>query len=269
MLGALAGLWTAQPAEAALLSGHFRHAAPGIFINLESQQTATAGPLTDFNSPIGPIAGSYSVDYGTIRLSSVNLGLEDGSFLFSNAGTTARFQDELTVTSPTAAPFEAGTFRARIDLSGSLQASGNGQSGYIVNVETAFFLRQIVGSLYGPLISSNPGIVLGDNFGSYFIDIPFTFGQTFSLSVTGNVDATHRLNQPGSATTNLGNTIRWGGILEVRNQAGDLLPEFSVTSGSGYDYAAVQVVPLPASAWLLLTALGAVGLRARRRPAAG
>ena len=148
-------------------------------------------------------------------------------------------------------------------MSGSLQASGNGQSVYIIDIDTPSFRRQLSGALYGPLVSVNPGVVIGDDFGSYFLDIPFTFGQAFSLSVTGNVDATHRLNQPGSAITNLGSTIRWGGILEVRDQAGDLLPEFSLASGSGYDYATVQVVPLPASAWLLAT--GVFGLLTRRR----
>lgn len=265
---ALALALASGPAAAAQVSGYFRHNAPGIFVNTESRQTAATGPLSDSNQPLGGIIyGSYIVDYGSIMLSSRHLGLQDGSLAFSNAGTTAGFEDTLTITSATAAPFSMGTFVARIDVSGNLQATGNGQSHYIVNVDTALFRRQITGSLYGPLASGNPGVIIGDDFGSHFMEIPFVFGQPFALSVMGNVDATVRLNAAGSAWTNLSSTIGWAGITEVRNNLGAVLPDFSVASQSGYDYA--TVVPLPAGAWLFATGLVALVARLRRRARTG
>ncbi len=99
--------------------------------------------------------------------------------------------------SPTALAFTNGTLVARIDVSGNLRATGNGQSTYIVNVNTPIYSRQISGALYG--IGSNAGVILGDDFGSYLLEIPFTFGQPFMLSVQGNVVATVQLNDAGSA----------------------------------------------------------------------
>lgn len=257
----IALLIAALPADAALLSGYFRHNAPGVWVNYESRQTAVGGPLSDSNVPIPQIAGSYTVDYGSIRVSSQNLGIQDGTFGFSNAGSSATFQDSLTISSPGIPPYMTGTMIARLDVSGSLMATGNGQSLFIVDVNAPYFGQQITGAFYGPTLGFPPTII-GEGFGSHLLEIPFIFSQPFSLSVTGSTDATVQMNDSGSAHTNLSNTIGWGGILEIRDEFGAIL-DFSVVSESGYDYATVQAVPLPASAWLLVT--GLAGLVARRR----
>lgn len=261
---ALTWVLFAAPLSAAELSGYFRHNAPGgIWVNTESRQTATTGTLTDSNQPIGEILGFYSVDYGSIRLSSRHLGVQDGSFGFSNAGSTAQFLDTLTINSPTTPPFADGTMLARIDVWGNLQATGNGQSHFIVDISAPDFFEQISGSLYGPTVGPPAGVILGDDFGTYLVEIPFTFGHPFRLSVSGSADATVQLNAAGSVWTNLSSTIGWGGILEVRDAQGLALSQFSVTSESGYDYA--TVVPLPATGWLMLAAAGAIASRVRRR----
>lgn len=254
---------TSTQASAAQLSGYFRQSAPGIFINLESRQTAVTGPLSDRSQPIDQILGFYAVDYGSIRLSARHLGLQDGTLGFSNAGSSAAFQDMLTITSPTAAELSPGTMVARIDVSGNLLATGNGQSHYIVTVVTPSFGQQLSGAFYGPAISPTPGVIIGNDFGSYLLEIPFFFGHPFSLSVAGDADATVRLNDSGSAWTNLSSTVGWGGILDIRNESNMALAEFMVTSESGYDYATVQVVPLPGGAWLLGT--GLLGLVVARK----
>lgn len=257
----------AAPLGAAELHGYFRHNAPGgIWVNIESKQTATTGTLAHSNQPIGAILGFYSVDYGSIHLYAEHRGgIQDGSLGFSNAGTTAGFLDTLTISSQTAPPFAQGAMLARIDVSGLLLATGNGQSHFMVNVSTPNFFEQISGSLYGPTASPFPDVIIGDDFGSYLLEIPFMFNQPFLLSVTGDVDATVRLDGPGSVLTNLSSTIGWGGILEIRDALGSVLNEFSVTSESGYDYATVQVIPLPATGWLMLAAAGAIASLVRRR----
>lgn len=69
----------------------------------------------------------------------------------------------------------------------------------------------------------------------------------------------------GSASADLLGTAVWVGIT-ARDELGQVIEDLTITSASGLNWANPPApVPLPASAWLLMTALGAVGLRASRR----
>lgn len=74
------------------------------------------------------------------------------------------------------------------------------------------------------------------------------------------------LTSPGSASGNFYNTATWLGIT-ARDSDGNLIDDLTVVGASGYDWYVGEssVVPLPASAWLLLSGIALLGSRLRRR----
>lgn len=114
----------------------------------------------------------------------------------------------------------------------------------------------------------------GDSPGLFTYTVPIVFGGDNDIWVRfiATAGATGAF-QPGPATISgsalldFANTVEWQGITEVRDGDGNLVTAFSVTSGSGVDYAQpIAAVPLPAAGWLLLSAMIALGGRVRRAP---
>lgn len=89
----------------------------------------------------------------------------------------------------------------------------------------------------------------------------FNFGVPIDLRVTlrAAIDA-QGSGSGGSASANLSDTIVWLGIT-ARDSQGAVIEGLQITSASGQNWLEpAVVVPLPPTAWLLLTSVGALGL---------
>jgi hypothetical protein len=114
------------------------------------------------------------------------------------------------------------------------------------------------------------------NFGAQPFTIPFVFGVPLDVALSGVVEARAGALStiPGVAATldsfaslDLGNTIAWGGILDLRDANGAPVTNFSATSAdTGFDYAQAYAVPEPTACATLLC-LAAPALAGRRKRA--
>jgi hypothetical protein len=110
-------------------------------------------------------------------------------------------------------------------------------------------------------------------FGTQPFTIPFVFGAPLDVAFFGVVEARAGASStiPGAAATldsfallDLGNTIAWGGIVDLRDANGAPVTNFSATSAdTGFDYAHAYAVPEPTACATLLC-LAAPALAARR-----
>jgi len=96
--------------------------------------------------------------------------------------------------------------------------------------------------------------------GFFLVGEPVSVRLTFSAT-TGCFDC----SSAGFARARLEDTLVWLGIT-ARDEHGNIIEGLSFVSASGIDWGKPPaVIPLPASAWLLLSALGALAGYARRR----
>ncbi|OHX34021.1 hypothetical protein BJL95_05875 [Methylomonas sp. LWB] len=106
------------------------------------------------------------------------------------------------------------------------------------------------------------------------VTINFRFGiaQTigYSLSVSSHaLSDVQYFKTAGSggvnAVADLSHTLLWGGIDGFFDDQGNAISNFSLSASSGFDYSQAAIVPLPLSAWLMLSALmGWLGLRRKQ-----
>jgi hypothetical protein len=97
--------------------------------------------------------------------------------------------------------------------------------------------------------------------------IPFTSGQ--ALSIIGALSCNARGNLT-TAVCDAGNSAYWGGIRAVTDGNGNVLNDWSVTSGSGTNWQqsfipTTGAVPEPAAWATLIAGFGLVGAMQRRR----
>jgi len=98
-----------------------------------------------------------------------------------------------------------------------------------------------------------------------YFAIPFTYGTPFELGIyAGGVSGQGASGEAGSGSYDLAHTVTWAGNSYVVDQNGQMNPNFTVTSQSGFNYAAT-FVPEPATAGGMVFALGALAWFRRRR----
>jgi hypothetical protein len=287
---ALAALLLAAAPTRALLSSELFVASEVLGIPAMAPfQQAPTGPLQDdFDfidpppaTPFGEVHVSTFVDYGLLRLDArMEIAADDfdpvSTSLDSGTRASGTSHDLVTISAPGLAG-TPGTFVARVDLDGFLQASATGDDPPFSSFATADVVLSVAAdsiqvqrargcnSNLGPF----PACLSGDPLGVQVLDpLPFTFGTPFTLRVAADATTFNR-TVPGGTTDAIADfafTVRWLGIQEVADQGGAPVAGFSVGSQSGVDWA--QPVPEPAAALAEVVAVAALGSLARARSCA-
>ncbi len=108
------------------------------------------------------------------------------------------------------------------------------------------------------------------------VNIPVLFGSPtelgYTLEVTADTNVVSRVvaghvtqGAWAESIVDYSHTLSWGGITGVFDASGNAVSNFTVTSASGFEYAAVAPVPEPETYAMLLAGLGLLGFAARRR----
>ncbi|MCL4790519.1 MAG: hypothetical protein KJ040_00530 [Gammaproteobacteria bacterium] len=265
-----------------------------------SQQAAT-GPLAYSTS--GVIQAQDASTAGTISVrSKANfgvLGAESTVVLFApqfgnrhngTGNSEAFFYDDITITPNDSSLLgQPGVLRGVLHLTGHLVvtvenvpvlppnfSASTMSSAWDATIQLSN-AHSIFGSerwfAQGQVLNGAPPVYTGPTAPTDLIfELPFVLGSTAQLSVglfvqSSGIAVSGRGDVSGSVA--LFDTLGWGGITAITTADGTPV-DYQLTSGSGVDWtqSAVAPVPLPGSAWLLITGVAALAARAGRRRAA-
>jgi hypothetical protein len=263
------------------------HAASLVGVNGASGTSSTAGTT----SPTGlASAAAYGeADYGALHASSQALAA-NGDAQARGQGSSLWIDNATVSSSFVGMAIGRGTF----NLSGALAPRVDPSSTAAIASSSVAATVRVNGvavlSIGAQLLSRNGVIEINDidvgglnvSFasgqlaGAYSFDIPFTLGTPFQLwadltalaqtiSFSGVDDA--------EAHSDFASTGSWGGFSNVHLTDGTVVSDFSVTSGSGFDWShaygftppPVTAVPEPGTYALMLAGLALLGRAARRR----
>jgi hypothetical protein len=216
--------------------------------------------------------------FGMLRSSSSASAGTGGEWLGPHAGgvvnTTVGFSDTINVTSASRAG-QSGTVVATFSVDGGLNASTTGFS----SRSTAAVQVTARGESFRQMVSSDSAVPSASGQVPELITmrIPVTFSPTFfqpfsvTLATSASASALNVFNSPrtAQAESDYGSTLLWTGVSSVLDANGQLVPDWVMRSGSGFDYSRsfVSQVPEPATVALMLAGLGVVGAAAKRRRA--
>ena len=252
-------------------------------------QTGTSGSVTD------SAGGSAQTDF-TQAITSARFG-ELKAYGLATAGlnpaffgifafNTAFFRDDFLFNASGLAG-TSGTVEVKFTVDGTLLASRTAPSPYVAgydgNVRASASYTFTAGnnntfSKTESLRTAEWAAANGFNAwsGTQFLGIeqtytvPFTFG-TLLEGVGLRIDAQASAIGSGPngfssiAKSDLGHTAKWGGFGAVRDANGNVISNYTFSSGSGFNYAlGITAVPEPSSGALLATCL-AVGIFRRSR----
>jgi hypothetical protein len=230
--------------------------------------TADSLSRTMVASVPGASANTFAqAGYGWARASTSTqaIGSEDHG---SQGGAQGRFQDDLVITAPGIANGTSGTLVFEVEVGGSITASA-GSNGPGTDATSRWNIsyqfpgipstRLVEGSLFegagGPV---QDGQLSGGSFESP--PISFQFGTPFALSMALNAEAGS--NEGAVAAAQFSNALEWQGLAVFHG--GDPVLDFTVTSGSGANWAGPITAPEPAAGGVALSVLAALRRRASR-----
>lgn len=240
---------------------------------LEGSPLSTAG-----SSAVGMAGAGRAGVAASVVVTSAGAYLNSGA---GNAEAVASWWDGVVIDS--AFNGQSGYLTATLILDGELFVQARDQTAS--NLERAFATLSILGEGLAPAsgqatagqclpgagycvyaFAGAPNFSGGPangyyEFGTLAVQIPFIFGEEFYVGYTLKAKATaqaiswDQFSLAGAATgaANFAHTLAWGGIDGVFLAGGTAVDEFTLESGSGFDYrtSAASVVPVPAAAWLL------------------
>jgi len=206
---------------------------------------------------------------GTATASMINPGDTDAGLRF-----LVRFADRLTITSPGRTGNATVTMGANFSGGVSSALDGFGSSGG--GMGAGFQAPGLNDEIYASVNSDLPGVPPAETIEEWLggeatiqLGVPFTFFYWLELygSAGAGVNATFPFGATATFVGDFGQTIEWTGLSDLRDEQGNPIDEFEVSSLSGADYRH----PIPEPARALGVAIGAaalgllVGLRRRGR----
>lgn len=284
-------LLTAVASHARAQSGVYSEIAGGI-------GDETFSDFYDGASPNGPLSGGVSVagignalafanvGFGVNRARATLNGTSTTPLTTGNAGALSLSYDTFTISDPEL-DGTGGTFSVRLYAQGAgrfdiapellassdVRFSGRWEAGITLSAQgvgvtqTGFF-----GGSWGKPFFADDLLYEGDPLNAYTGDMEFAFVYGQPISIENYLETgffTENLGETGGlfdASVDLGNSVYWGGISDVRDESGDLVGAYGYGSDSGYDYR-VNAAPVPEPASLAILGVGALALlrRSRRR----
>lgn len=243
------------------------------------------------------LAYTYATAWSSVRTAGIHLNawssstaLGGDTYSYSEAYASGDFSDQFVLNSPNAATGSSGLATVAFSVSGSLRdsfwgpdATGNNSLWGRSNAEwrAGFILRDAAnqglaweGFQRQSDLNGTSDLMGNAVPGTFLFTMPVVFGQALNLRIYGTVIANSSAHNSYGATNlseiyatgeaSFGNTIAWGGIVDLRDANGVAITDFSALSAtSGFDYtnAYVSAVPIPAAAWLFGSGLlGLLGM---------
>ncbi len=187
------------------------------------------------------------------------------AWLYSETVTT--YGDTLTIGGGTG----SGVLAINYSLDGVLN-SGAGFVAFGLSSAPTGSEESLNGAAFSAGSIGNLLSAIGSQTDSLSVYVPFTYGTAFTVTpfLVGAALYTGGTATPSTSVLDFYNTMTldsaliYGGTPEAlgaENAAADI----SASSGLIYGADGVSAVPLPATAWLLLSALGGLGIAGRRR----
>lgn len=228
--------------------------------------TTSASRANTANDSAATRSASVDVTMGVIKaysdVEALHSNNSGGNFAFA----TGSWQDMVTIDAPGLAG-QSGQVQIAFTVDGTVISHGfSGSLSSSSTATTMFFVNDNKLAEYSErhrasagYASNVPGGYLGKEMTQTF---GFIYGQPFKMKLQVQAASSEAHNQgdgPSGATTDLAHTALWGGFDSVKNASGVEVSNFSVSSGSGTNWA--QPVPEPAT----IAALGLGGLALLRR----
>ncbi|MBX3389840.1 MAG: hypothetical protein KF691_10350 [Phycisphaeraceae bacterium] len=201
--------------------------------------------ITNTNSGIVDAAGSTTggmnssgdasahTKYGFIRL----ITHANGALLSTATGI---FEDTVTINAPGVPTGTAGIVTYRVRAAGNLNAwSGSAVARWYIKADLGTGGPDLgVDGQFNSPDAGNPGYQ-GAPIGAYTPGTSFQFGvpSTLRVELSATALASFSINGPGAAAVDPSLTVVWDGIQSVVLSNGTPVPLFTVTSGSGKNWA--------------------------------